>query len=190
MVVPPTALKMLRRALKDRRCDFARGYGDASFVQHAVFDDLVSASRCLGLYYPMFGEPDPWPLAGHFKGVTALPALIDDEPKMAFRRWSLGDALVTTTWGGLEPPHNTPDVFPDVIIVPLVGFDAAFQRIGQGGGYYDRYLAARPSACRVGLAWNIQRIDTIAAQPWDVALDAILTETDFHIRDLTRCQNH
>ena len=107
---------------------------------------------------------------------------------MIFRRWVLGDVLVATAWGGQQPIEAAASVIPKLILVPMLGFDAAFNRIGQGGGHYDRYLAAHPAACRIGIAWEAQRVDRIDPQPWDVPMDAVLTETGFYMKDLTRCQ--
>jgi 5-formyltetrahydrofolate cyclo-ligase len=149
--------------------------------------ELIQSASAIGLYLPMGGEPDPRPLVADFTGVTSLPAL-SDSALMTFRRWSPGDPLLPSSWGGQQPPDTVDGVVPDLIIVPLLGFDEALNRIGQGGGHYDRYLAAHPRACRIGIAWSGQRVDQIATQPWDIPMDAILTETDFHVKDLTRCQ--
>ena len=187
MVVPPTALNDLRADLRKRRQAIAKQNNGVAFDMPPLLHDLIRNASAIGLYWPMRGEPDPLPLIADFTGVTSLPALADSVT-MTFRHWFPGDPLVTSSWGGEQPLDNADAVIPHLIIVPLLGFDAAFNRIGQGGGHYDRYLAAHPHAIRIGLAWEGQRVDSIAAQPWDVALDAILTETDFHVKDLTRCQ--
>jgi 5-formyltetrahydrofolate cyclo-ligase len=150
--------------------------------------DVIHSASAIGLYAPFGGEPDPLFMIADFSGVIALPTLADG-PMMTFRRWSPGDPLVSSTWGGVQPSETAAAVSPDVIVVPLLAFDADLNRIGQGGGHYDRYLAANPRACRIGLAWEGQRVDTIDPQPWDIALDAILTETKFYKKDLTRCQH-
>jgi 5-formyltetrahydrofolate cyclo-ligase len=187
MVVPPTALTELRAELRKRRQVIARQHNPVSFPSNDQFADLIRSVQSIGLYQPLGGESDPLPLVAGFSGVTSLPALSDD-PLMTFRRWSPGDPLMTSSWGGQQPLDTAKTVIPGLIIVPLLGFDAAFNRIGQGGGHYDRFLAAHPHACRIGLAWEGQRVDSIAAQLWDIPLDAILTEADFHVKDLTRCQ--
>ncbi len=187
MVVPPTALNDLRAELRKRRQDIAKHDKHVSFVMSAQLHEIIHSAKTIGLYRPMGGEPDPLPLVAGFAGVTSLPALSGDRV-MTFRRWSPGEPLARSPWGGQQPCETADPVVPDLIIVPLLGFDAAFNRIGQGGGHYDRYLAAHPRAFRIGLAWEGQRVDSIAAQPWDVPLDAILTETDFYVKDLTRCQ--
>ena len=187
MVVPPTALDLLRKSLRFRRQDAAKYNRNFSFPICSQWLDLLQGAKATGLYQPMGGEPDPLPLIAGYSGVMSLPALSGPSP-MTFRRWSPGDTVMASSWGGTQPIETADEIFPDVIIVPLLGFDASFNRIGQGGGHYDRYLATHPSACRVGLAWEAQRVDAIEAQPWDVPMDAILTEADFYIKDLTRCQ--
>ena len=60
---------------------------------------------------------------------------------------------------------------PDVIVAPLIAFDRAMNRLGQGGGYYDRAFARFPDALRIGLAWSAQELDDVPADPWDLPLD-------------------
>ena len=187
MVVPPTALDLLRKNLRVRRQVAAKLNRISSFPICPQWLDLLHHAKAIGLYQPMGGEPDPLSVIAGYIGVTSLPAL-SGHSLMTFRRWSPGDTLMMSSWGGTQPIKTAEEILPDVIIVPLLGFDASFNRLGQGGGHYDRYLAAHPAAWRVGLAWEAQRVDAIEVQPWDVPMDYILTEADFYIKDLTRCQ--
>jgi 5-formyltetrahydrofolate cyclo-ligase len=68
----------------------------------------------------------------------------------------------------------------DVIIVPMLGFDASLQRIGWGGGYYDKFLAAQPQAIKIGVCYSIGEVEHIPAEPHDVPLDMIVTERHTH----------
>ena len=189
MVVPPTALNLLRTELRIRRQSIAIKHINTSLRSNIILDALLAKVQSVALYRPIGGEPDPLPLLDHFIGITALPTLSDDNLLMTFRRWTLNDPLVTSSWGGKQPCGKAEAVIPNIILVPLLGYDAAFNRIGQGGGHYDRYLAAHPQAARIGVAWEAQRVDSIDANPWDVPMDAILTEAGFHVKDLTRCQH-
>ena len=185
MVVPPTALQTLRRELRKRR----RAISDAKHPapqSRPILARLIGQAECVGLYLPMADEPDPFALVEGYAGRLALPATAS-EGLMTFCLWSAQDCLTASAWGGQQPLKTAPSAIPDVIFVPLLGFDAAFNRIGQGGGHYDRYLAANPGSLRVGFAWEGQRLDQIAPQPWDVPMDAILTEKDFYVKDLSRC---
>lgn len=65
----------------------------------------------------------------------------------------------------------------DAIIVPLLGFDNMGHRLGRGGGWYDRFLAQHPQACRIGLAYSIQRVSAVPTEQHDITLDAIITES-------------
>ena len=188
MVVPPTTLNLLRRELRKQRQVFAKEHKNITLRSNIILEEQFASAKFIALYRPMDGEPDPLPLLQNFSGVAALPALSDNSPLMIFRRWTLKDPLVTSAWGGKQPYENADPVVPDIILVPTLGFDSAFNRIGQGGGHYDRYLAAHPHALRIGVAWEAQRVDSIDPQPWDVPMDAILTEAGFHVKDLTRCQ--
>ena len=189
MVVPPTALDRLRVDLRYRRQEIAIEQKTLGIVRHPLLDSLVAAARCVGLYRPIGGEPDPWPLLASYRGETALPWVSARGMPMIFRSWREREQLAKSSWGGDQPMPEAEVAIPDLIVVPLLGFDGAFNRIGQGGGHYDRYLAAHPSACRIGLAWEGQRVENIEARSWDIPMDAIVTETTFHIKDLTRCQN-
>jgi 5-formyltetrahydrofolate cyclo-ligase len=184
MVVPPTAIDRLRSETRKRRLSHSKKciFIPASFDLTDLMVDLI------GLYRPIGGEPDPAPMVSAFHHPTALPFLEQANTMMQFRRWSPGDPLVPAPWGGHQPASDAAEIIPDVIFVPLVAFDERFNRIGQGGGHYDRYLASNPLALRIGLAWDFQRIDAIEAQPWDVPLDAVLTDQKFYVKDLMRCR--
>jgi 5-formyltetrahydrofolate cyclo-ligase len=115
-----------------------------------------------------------------------LPILDDDNGVLRFAPWRAGEALVANRYG-IPEPADTRDALPAeamaMIVLPLVGFDANGHRLGMGGGWYDRSLAFRrdrptPPPWLVGAGFESQRVDAIAAERWDVALDAICTETD------------
>lgn len=110
-----------------------------------------------------------------------LPVLQPDA--LRFAPWRFGDALVTNRYGIPEPdvaPSSLLDAQDlSMIVLPLVGFDARGQRLGMGGGWYDRTLAFRLESpappLLVGAAFDEQRIDALDAAAWDVALDAVCT---------------
>ena len=79
-------------------------------------------------------------------------------------------------FGIMQPPPDNEMVSPDVILMPLLAFDAAGNRLGQGGGHYDRALAALPGAIRIGVAWSVQQIDAVPADSWDIPMHAVVTE--------------
>ncbi len=113
-----------------------------------------------------------------------LPVLGDDM-RLRFAPWRPGEALVANRFGIPEPAESEalPAEAMAMIVLPLVGFDSAGQRLGMGGGWYDRSLAFRrdhaaPPPWLVGAGFATQRIDALRAEPWDVPLDAVCTESD------------
>ena len=112
-----------------------------------------------------------------------LPMLHADGT-LRFAPWKAGDALVTNRYGIPEPDVDANTAFQPrdmaMIVLPLVGFDALGHRLGMGGGWYDRSFAFRhaegPPPWLVGAAFEAQRLDSIAAESWDVRLDAVCSE--------------
>ncbi|WP_176596046.1 MULTISPECIES: 5-formyltetrahydrofolate cyclo-ligase [Sphingobium] len=107
-----------------------------------------------------------------------LPRVIDRLGSMDFLSWRPEDQLFPGLFGTSHPEPAGDPVSPDVIIAPLIGFDRAMNRLGQGGGYYDRVFARYPDALRIGLAWSVQEHDALPADPWDLPLNLILTEIE------------
>lgn len=108
----------------------------------------------------------------------ALPRVLDRLGSMDFLSWNPEDQLFPGLFGTSHPEPTGNPVTPDVIIAPLISFDRAMNRLGQGGGYYDRVFARYPDALRVGLAWSVQEHDDLPADPWDLPLNLILTEVE------------
>ncbi len=79
--------------------------------------------------------------------------------------------------GILQPGIGDGPIIPEVLFVPLVGFTAALDRLGQGGGYYDRWMSEHSPSLAIGLAWDAQLCDHLPTEPHDMALDAIVTPT-------------
>jgi 5-formyltetrahydrofolate cyclo-ligase len=101
---------------------------------------------------------------------------------MVFRRWTPGEPLVRDTIGLVAPPPERPILQPDLVVTPLLAFDRQGRRLGQGGGYYDRALAALRARKRVfvlGLAYVGQETHGLPDEPHDQRLDAILTESEY-----------
>ena len=95
------------------------------------------------------------------------------------RAWAFGQPLVAGVWGIRQPPPDAPEVFPDILIVPLAAFDRFGQRIGYGAGYYDmtiNRLRRMKQVVAIGLAFAAQEIAQVPATPRDAPLDLVLTE--------------
>jgi 5-formyltetrahydrofolate cyclo-ligase len=137
--------------------------------------------KLLGAYWPHRDEYDPMPLAAWHagrNGDVALPAVVARGQPLEYRPWSPDTPMAPGRFSfGIPEPVNGPAVVPDVLLVPLLGFDAAGYRLGYGGGYFDRTLASYPVKPKtIGVGFEIGRLPTIHPQPHDIALDMIVTE--------------
>ncbi|MEM8708305.1 MAG: 5-formyltetrahydrofolate cyclo-ligase [Actinomycetota bacterium] len=114
--------------------------------------------------------------------VVTVPRVEGD--RMAFLPWFPEAATIAGSFGIDEPVEGDPVAFGrhDVVLVPLVAFDSMGQRLGQGGGFYDRAIASvgdqRPLL--VGIAHAFQQVDSVPVEPWDMPLDAVVTEEQVH----------
>lgn len=140
---------------------------------------MLADRSCIALYAPLDDEVPALrlaePLTAHGK-TLCLPCVIDRLGTMEFRAWGPGDRMEEGRFGTRHPCSDAPVCHPDAILAPLVAFDAALMRLGQGGGYYDRAFARYENALRIGLAWSVQQMEHVPADPWDVPLHAIMTE--------------
>ncbi len=108
----------------------------------------------------------------------ALPVMQGKGRPLLFRAWAPGDAMAAAQWGIAEPLPEQPEVEPDVVLVPLLAFDAHGYRLGYGGGFYDRSLAglrARKPVIAVGIGYDELRIDAVPHLDYDQRLDWVLT---------------
>ena len=108
-----------------------------------------------------------------------LPVVVERDAPMTFRRWSPGEPLELDEAGVPAPFPLAEVVDPDLILTPLLAFDGQGGRLGQGGGYYDRTFAARPDVTRIGFAYAGQEVDDLPAEPHDMRLHGVLTETGY-----------
>jgi 5-formyltetrahydrofolate cyclo-ligase len=108
-----------------------------------------------------------------------LPVVIERDAPMIFRRWSPGEPLELDEAGVPAPFPLAATVTPNLIITPLLAFDATGGRLGQGGGYYDRTFAALPNAARIGFAYAGQEVDYLLHEPHDIRLHGVLTERGY-----------
>jgi 5-formyltetrahydrofolate cyclo-ligase len=192
--------KRLRRARRQLSKREQREHAERAALLLAR-SHLARGDMRIALYKPCNGEIDPEPIRQRLPGHHDwyLPVL---RRHAHGRLWFVRDAenapMRENRFGIPEPSRRRRQLAPthglDLIIVPLVGFDRHCNRIGMGGGYYDRSLAflrtrqhwLRPRL--VGLAHECQRVDLIEPQPWDISLDAVVTEQAIYQRPLKRGQ--
>jgi 5-formyltetrahydrofolate cyclo-ligase len=111
----------------------------------------------------------------------ALPAVAGRGKPLTMRAFAFGQRLVADTWGIREPAPDAPEVFPDILLVPLLAFDRSGQRIGYGAGYYDltiAHLRARKTVTACGLGLAVQEIASVPTTARDARLDLVLTERE------------
>ena len=143
-------------------------------------DRLIEPRRGLvvGLYWPFRGELDfrPWMRSAHGSGMrTALPVVVAKDQPLVFREWTPEGRMERGVWN-IPIPADGDELIPNVVISPLVGFDAQCFRLGYGGGFYDRTLAARQERPFViGVGHPLAQIPTIYPRPHDIAMDVIVT---------------
>ena len=134
------------------------------------------------------GVVRPWPVKGQFdprfamrvwreRGArTALPVVLGKAMPLQFRVWWPGMRTSAGVYG-LPVPEEGEIVQPDIMLMPPVGFDAIGYRLGYGGGYYDRTLATlSPQPRKIGVAFELSRIETIRPQPHDIPMDCVVTQ--------------
>jgi len=118
----------------------------------------------------------------------ALPVMQGKGRPLKFRAWAPGDAMGSAQWGIAEPLPDKPEVYPDVVLVPLLAFDADGYRLGYGGGFYDRSLQnlrAKKPVIAVGIGYDELRIDAVPHLDYDERLDWVLTPSG-----PLRCSGH
>ena len=163
--VPPD----VRERLAARVAEFGIGFAGPA---HGA---IVSAYRAIG------AELDPAALLAQLtvQGFgTCLPVLQGRGRPLLFRAWRPGDPLEPGTWGIEQPIAAAEAVEPDVVLLPLLAFDARGGRLGHGGGFYDRTLArlrALKPVVAIGLAFDGQEVGEVPAGPHDERLDWVLT---------------
>lgn len=153
--------------------------GVAGAAQKALKAALAEyAALPMAGYMAIRTEADPMPAMIAHPGPVGVPVILAARQPLVFHRWQPGCAMVEGVFGALVP-QNGIGMVPEVLIVPLVGFDARGYRLGYGGGFYDRTLAALRAAGPVqaiGFAFGAQELPEVPVDAFDQPLDAIVTE--------------
>lgn len=153
--------------------------GDGQALSRNLIATLAPhAGTVLAGYWPMRDEADPRAAMAAHDGPLVLPVVTGKARPLVFRRWR-DEALVPGPFGTAHPADSAEVLTPRVLIVPLAGFDRQGNRLGYGGGFYDRTLELlRESGpvTAIGLAYACQLLDLIPAEPTDQPLDLIVTD--------------
>jgi len=190
-VAPPTPLdpriaeakRTLRkemRARRERHADPSAGVRLAQAV--ASLAPFESGADAAG-FHPMPPEIDVLPSLAWFAGRghrIGLPVVVARGQPLIFRFWLPGAPLEQGVLGIPFPPAERPAIEPRILLVPLIAFDRRGNRLGYGGGYYDRTLAvlrAKGPVFAIGVGFSFQEVEEVPADPFDERLDAIATES-------------
>lgn len=173
-----------RNAATGRRAEIAPGAAGESAAERFLdaFTDL--SGQIVSLYWPLGSELDTRPLLRrlHVLGVIcALPVVEKADHPLSFRRWDPDTVLEPGRFKVLVPANSAPTVTPDIVVTPMLAFDALGYRLGYGGGFYDRTLAglrARGSCRAVGYAYAAQEVAKVITDRYDQRLDYLVTEKE------------
>ena len=181
----------LRKQLRQQRARLSpalQKQKSASIVQRIVQSPVFKSAKHIAFYSAVQGEVDPLPLAhiNHNKQYY-LPILQENDQPLLFAPYSIEGECVNNRFSIPEPVHKqdqriSPDDL-DVVIMPLLGFDKHRNRLGMGGGFYDRTFAfKKQKSCKpvlMGVAYDFQETPQLETESWDVPLDIIVTESQF-----------
>ncbi len=155
-------------------CDPAWG---ARLAGHVLARCAPRAGQVVAGFWPLAGEIDVRPLLLALAGrghAVVLPRAPEPGEGLSFHRWRPGTALLRGRFGTMQPLCDP--LIPDVMLVPLLAFDRGGGRLGYGGGYYDRTLAALPGCRTVACGFAAQAVEAVPVQAHDRRLDVIATE--------------
>ena len=172
--------KLRKKILKLRE---AENFKNIKIDFDNVFDLLKKnnlTKKCIGGYFPVNYEIDDLEILKKLKKKKyqiSLP-VIKKNFDMDFYRWSFDDPLKINKYG-IPEPFSKKLIYPDILLVPLVAFDKNLNRLGYGGGYYDRVidkLSKKKNILKIGLALSVQKINNVPVTKYDKKLDYIVTD--------------
>jgi 5-formyltetrahydrofolate cyclo-ligase len=156
----------------------------AQAIAERPFPIVVPGGAIVSGFMPLKSEINPLPLLRKLADAgaqLALPVVAGQGRPLTMRAYAFGDTLAPGVWGIREPKPEAAEVFPDILIVPLLAFDRRGHRLGYGAGYYDMTitaLRARKPVTAVGIAFAQQEIAEVPTTPRDARLDLVLTENE------------
>lgn len=172
-------LRARMRALRDEFAMTIGGVIEPPPALLARFGPGVTVSS----YIPVGSEADPTAIAWTAREAgcrIVLPHVTSRESPVRFFAWEPEHALVDGPLGLRQPDDSGAECDPDIVLAPLLAFDAAMNRLGQGAGHYDRVFERLPDAWRIGVAWSVQQVEALAIDAWDMPLHGVVTEAAAH----------
>jgi 5-formyltetrahydrofolate cyclo-ligase len=177
----------LRRQALARRTSVGEDEADAFARRLAAVGAAFAAEKAakiVSAYWSINDEASTFLLLdklGAHGIAAALPVMQGRGAPLCFRLWKKSAPLGEAKWG-IKEPLPGPEVFPDLLFVPLLGFDRAGHRLGYGAGFYDRTLArlrAMQPVTAVGVGYAVQELPALPSESYDEKLDFVLTERDW-----------
>ncbi|BBB62984.1 5-formyltetrahydrofolate cyclo-ligase [Undibacterium sp. KW1] len=169
----------LRKLLRKKRQEIAaeqKQVLDAEIGRQLLAWCQQNQPASLGVYWPIQAEPDLRTYYRELQGSglrLALPLVTGKDMALSFLDWQAGDAMAVDSYGIAIPAHGRLVSQPPVLIIPCLGWNAAGYRLGYGGGFYDRTLAASPRPVAIGIAYACTEAE-FASEPHDIAMDFII----------------
>jgi 5-formyltetrahydrofolate cyclo-ligase len=174
--IPDLKAEARTAAYARRKAAFAAGQGQAAEILADVLS--AQAGKVLSGYMPMRTEIDPLPAMAAHVGPVGVPVIMGAGVALRFREWSPGCAMMEGAFKAFIPVEGA-WVVPQVLIVPMLAFDARGYRLGYGGGFYDRTLAglkAGGEVVAIGFAFAAQEVAEVPVDGFDQRLDMVVTE--------------
>ncbi len=168
----------LRRLFRERRQQFVgrlcvKDRRAAERALATLIAPALAGFHAIASYAAVGDEIDPAAIEATI-GPHAFPRITGKQMKFHVCEWS---QMARGPLGIPQPPATAPQITPDLLLVPLLAVTLAGVRLGQGGGYYDRALAALPGVRTIGLAWDVQIADALPVEAWDQPIDFVATPT-------------
>jgi len=169
-----------KKILKNRKFNYLKNFS----INFNALDKILKKNgikgKILGGYYAYNYELDAMKILEKFESLNyqILLPKIKKNFQMDFFEWSTHDPLIINKYG-IPEPISKKIIYPDILLVPLVAFDKNLNRIGYGGGFYDRYISKikkRKNILTIGLAYSFQKVNKIPIDKYDIKLDFIITE--------------
>ena len=173
----------IRKFLIDRRNELSSEYELKNNSHIHIKTLLEDIGKCkIGSYFPFRNEISTkqiHELLFSLEFEISLPCVNDEDQNLIFRNWKTNDDLVKNKYSILQPKDDAIEDYPEMIIVPLVGFSMSGYRLGYGGGYYDRFIDAKNKSGKiitVGFGYTFQEVNDLPIESHDQKLNWILTE--------------
>ena len=169
-----------KKLINLRKKNYSKKFSISSIKLFKLLEKKKLRSKIIGGYYPFNYELEIFNILEELEKknyIFSLPK-VSKNNEMNFFKWSKSEPLKVNKYG-IPEPISKKKMYPNILLIPLVGFDYHFNRLGYGGGYYDRYLSKRKikdELFKIGVGFSFQKVKNIPIDKYDQKLDCIITE--------------